>query len=124
MADETTAIDPDAFLNEIGQDVQEARQAVDKSAAAFTQRRLAIDRSFIVIVVISAWAIAILMYIYFTIDAYPEISCTAGKDCKQLIEAWREPAKSILDAITQLILPVVTLVIGYYFGTQKSEGGE
>lgn len=132
MADDITNSPPataqdtaefDAYVQTIGQEVTSGKQAIE-SATDFTQRRFALDRSYIVYIVIGAWAIVILLHIWFVMDAFPEITCKEGVDCAAKIAAWREPSKYILDSITQLVLPIVTLVIGYYFGTQKTEGRE
>ena len=35
--------------------------------------------------------------------------------------AWKEPAEFLLQVLTTTVLPIVTLVLGYYFGTAKVE---
>jgi uncharacterized membrane protein len=37
----------------------------------------------------------------------------------QTWEKWVEPAKFFLGILSSVLLPVVTLVIGYYFGKEK-----
>ncbi|CAN5161003.1 hypothetical protein BH10PSE9_BH10PSE9_04850 [soil metagenome] len=36
--------------------------------------------------------------------------------------AWKEPAEFLLKVLTSVVLPIVTLVLGYYFGTAKAKG--
>ena len=36
--------------------------------------------------------------------------------------AWQGPADFLLQVLTTAVLPIVTLVLGYYFGTAKAEG--
>ncbi len=36
--------------------------------------------------------------------------------------AWKEPAEFLLKVLTSVVLPIVTLVLGYYFGTTKAKG--
>ncbi|MDQ3674416.1 MAG: hypothetical protein M3365_08580 [Gemmatimonadota bacterium] len=35
--------------------------------------------------------------------------------------AWKESAEFLLQVLTTTVLPIVTLVLGYYFGTAKAE---
>lgn len=35
--------------------------------------------------------------------------------------AWKEPADYLLQVLTTAVLPIVTLVLGYYFGTAKGD---
>jgi hypothetical protein len=37
---------------------------------------------------------------------------------------WKEPAEFLLQVLTTAVLPIVTLVLGYYFGTQAAEDEE
>jgi ABC-type dipeptide/oligopeptide/nickel transport system permease component len=37
---------------------------------------------------------------------------------------WQGPADFLLQVLTTTVLPIVTLVLGYYFGTAKSEGDD
>jgi hypothetical protein len=41
-----------------------------------------------------------------------------GNNCS----AWKEPAEFLLKVLTSVVLPIVTLVLGYYFGTAKAKG--
>lgn len=36
-------------------------------------------------------------------------------------QRWKEPATFLLGIVSSVLLPVVTLVLGYYFGKEKSE---
>jgi len=44
--------------------------------------------------------------------------CQAGGAC----DAWQAPAEFLLKVLTSVVLPIVTLVLGYYFGTAKAKG--
>ena len=35
---------------------------------------------------------------------------------------WEEPAKFLLSVVTSVLLPIVTLVLGYYFGSENKKG--
>jgi hypothetical protein len=44
--------------------------------------------------------------------------CGPGPDAVSC-SAWQEPAEFLLKVLTSVVLPIVTLVLGYYFGTAK-----
>lgn len=36
-------------------------------------------------------------------------------------QGWKEPSEFLVGIVSSVLLPVVTLVLGYYFGKEKSE---
>lgn len=43
--------------------------------------------------------------------------CKDGAEC---VTKWEKPAEFLLSVISSVMLPIVTLVLGYYFGKEKS----
>jgi hypothetical protein len=66
--------------------------------------------------VIAAAFLFVFVFFWF----FPE--CSAGGTETGGCGAWQEPAEFLLKIITSAVLPIVTLVLGYYFGTAKTKG--
>lgn len=79
------------------------------------------DRSWIAITVIVTYSVAIgimFLYILFTVP-----SCEAkmtDESCTALLSSWDKQAETLLNVITIAILPIVTLMLGFYFGTEQA----
>lgn len=73
------------------------------------QERQQDDRSLIAKIIV--WAFVVLIGVVVAIVAYGTL--TIGW------EKMSEPAKFLLSILGSVVLPVVTLVIGYYFGKEK-----
>ena len=90
----------------------------DKTAAAVRDeavqgrlsRQQADDRSAIAKIIV--WAFVVLM-------AWTVVAVTLGMIFFEW-EALSEPAKFLMTILSSVMLPVVTLVIGYYFGAEKN----
>jgi F0F1-type ATP synthase membrane subunit a len=83
--------------------VDEARESVEDN---LRQRRAA-DQSLIAYTVVFVFVGLLVILTIATMD----------KDWA----TWKEPATFLLTMITSALLPVVTLVIGYYFGKEKQD---
>lgn len=55
------------------------------------------------------------IFLLVALNLEPATNCKA-KSCAGL---WEGPAKFLLTIISSVMLPVVTLVLGYNFGTEK-----
>ena len=45
------------------------------------------------------------------------IECNVS--CSDIIKNWKEYAEFLADVVTVSVVPIVTLVIGFYFGSEK-----
>lgn len=85
-----------------------AKNDVDEAEAAiqsYDQQRFAKDRSYIANIVVVAFVLLIA-------------AITAGVFLQDW-STWEKPAEFLLKMLNSVLLPVVTLVIGYYFGKEK-----
>ena len=79
------------------------------------------DRTWIartIIVTYSAAILGMFLYLLFTVPSCPADMKEAA--CKALANSWDNQAGKLLDLITIAILPVVTLMLGFYFGTERT----
>ena len=97
--------DLDSLIAATEQTVEESKKALDESI----KRQQADDRSHIAKLIV--WAFVILV-------AWVIIATTFGAYYFDWVRL-TEPAKFLLTILSSVMLPVVTLVIGYYFGTEK-----
>jgi len=59
---------------------------------------------------------AIFVFVFAFFLFFP--GCGPGPDAVSC-SAWEAPAEFLLKVLTSVVLPIVTLVLGYYFGTAK-----
>lgn len=84
------------------------------------KERQAKDRSLIGNAVIFAFIGAIaLLFVFIIVSGVITSACT-GASCPPY--EWEKPAEYLTTILSSVLLPVVTLVIGYYFGTEKDKG--
>lgn len=98
----------DAEIQAATENVEQSKKAVEDWQRR-QQERQQDDRSAIAKIIV--WAFVILMGVVVVIVA-----------CGTLIIGWEklsEPAKFLASILGSVLLPVVTLVIGYYFGKEK-----
>ena len=72
------------------------------------KQRQAADRSIIGLLIIGALVIAITVLFIFVLS-------TGASN------TWEKPAEFLFKVLSSVLLPVVTLVLGYYFGTEKAK---
>lgn len=92
-------------LGEIEQRISRASEDVGK----YAERRQADDRSLIAKIVIVMFAVCISVVMIFIVLAVVFS-----------MQNWEAPLKYFVDLIGSVVLPVVTLVIGFYFGTKSA----
>ena len=88
---------------------------VDESADDLIKQQRANDQSKIALTIVLAFVgmiVAIFLIVAFNLE-----SIQGCEDCNQ--GRWQEPAKFLLGMVSSVMLPVVTLVLGYYFGSEK-----
>lgn len=97
------------------------KRTIERAIEKDIRRRVAFDRTILVFVIAGTYAIALVILFSFVIWRYPIVNCPASENCTDDLVLWKEQASFLLDAIASTILPVLTLVLGFYFGTQKEE---
>ena len=104
-------VDSDKTLEALLADAQALEKrnvATADTADEYSKRRQADDRSHIALIIIWLFAGMIGGLLVFTL-----IGMVSGF-------AWREPADFMLEALKTLVLPVLTLVLGFYFGSSRN----
>lgn len=91
-----TAVDPD--------DIRRKFDEADREADQRTRVGQTHDRSVIGISVVGVFLMAIVALFALVI----------------LNDDWKQKAEFLVTALGSVLLPVVTLVLGYYFGTEKA----
>ncbi|MEO0487752.1 MAG: hypothetical protein AAF092_17775 [Pseudomonadota bacterium] len=88
-----------------------------QNVAAVNQARMGRDRSWIAIIIIATYTVAIFLVIGYVLWRGP--SCEAA-DCSAASALWESQSEYLLNLIFTAVVPVVTLMIGFYFGSEKS----
>lgn len=106
-----------AKINALESDNQEVEEKVGDQL----KKQHAKDQSRIAWVIIWAFVVAVaIIFLYVIIELLLGGGCPEGQtDCKP--DRWEAPAKFLLGIVSSVLLPVVTLVLGYYFGKEKNE---
>jgi hypothetical protein len=105
-------------------DITEANQTIESNESLFDR----IPQAVIAVVVVGVWAAAVILMFSVILNAGlgndqyvcntpPAGTATIGSDCTNGAVFTREQLK---DVFTFAVLPLVTLVFGFYFG-QKSK---
>lgn len=89
----------------------QAEEAVDE-----LKRQLARDRSFITRSIILVFAASVMLAILFAMVP-PLVGLF--RDVSESNWDWAKAAGFLKEILTNIVLPVVTLVIGFYFGSEK-----
>jgi lysylphosphatidylglycerol synthetase-like protein (DUF2156 family) len=82
--------------------------------------RMSRDRSWIATTIIVTYGLAILGIILYVMFSVP--TCTEDQDlvvCQAASATWDKQAGMLSDLIVTAVLPVVTLMLGFYFGTEN-----
>lgn len=79
-------------------------------------------------VILSVWAVAVVLMVIWTLKSNPaggNYSCntppvspaTTGTDCTN---AWIDKRDTLKDILSTAVIPLLTLVLGFYFGRQTA----
>jgi uncharacterized membrane protein len=112
------------LLDEIRKEASEA-DAWSESLEEELKRKRADDQSRLAYWIIRAFLVFVGLLILFVL-----LSFLTPSDCETVREgdtvtttcsgeAWKSKAEFLLSVISSVMLPVVTLVLGFYFGTEK-----
>lgn len=82
---------------------------VDENADEFASRKQTTDRSRIALIIVIVFAACLLLSLLFV---FVVVLADSSRQ-------WEKPANFMLDMLKTLVLPVVTLVLGFYFGSAK-----
>jgi hypothetical protein len=108
MAEERTS------KEQVGDLISRGRKEIpglEQAAEDDEKRRKTEDRSGLTRVVIWVWAIGVVAAIgYLVIEGL--LGCKGLVDCKDIVG-------QILEVLKVAVVPIVTFIIGYYFGTAK-----
>lgn len=118
---EVPRVDLSAIFADAERSVSSSRSQVETEASrasAENTRRMSRDRSWIattIIVTYGAAILGIILYVMFSVPA-----CTDDLEiCQAASAAWDKQAGMLSDLIVTAVLPVVTLMLGFYFGTEN-----
>ncbi len=90
-----------------------------QKAASVNILRMGRDRSWIATTIIVTYGLAILGVILYVMFSVP--ACTGPADvCQTLSATWDKQAALLSDIVVTAVLPVVTLMLGFYFGTENT----
>ncbi len=108
-------------INEQILEIASENQEVEEKVEDQIKKQRAKDQSRLAWVIIWAFVIAIgsiFLFVFGHLLIADE--CDAGRvDCDP--QRWEQPATFLLGIVSSVLLPVVTLVLGYYFGKGKTE---
>jgi hypothetical protein len=125
MPDNPLELDLSADFDKLQRQVSASGSKLDSAfqqVAAENSRRLGRDRSWIATTIIFTYGLAILGVIVFIILSAPSCSdATAG--CAAASTVWDRQAALLHDLVVTAVLPIVTLMLGFYFGTENARGG-
>ena len=90
-----------------------------QKAASVNILRMGRDRSWIATTIIVTYGLAILGVILYVMFSVP--ACTGSAEvCQTLSATWDKQAALLSDIVVTAVLPVVTLMLGFYFGTENT----
>lgn len=106
---------------EVGEDLDSAAQ----KAAAANLRQMGVDRSRLSRTIIGTYAVAVIAALIFIFSvtfmlAYGKCLDLTDPKCVDVVAAWKAQIELVQDLIVTAVLPIVTLMLGFYFGTESS----
>ena len=110
----------EAALSRTGK-LQEDIDTTDAKVKARNELRVGRDRSGIAITIIVTYAIAIALALIYLLYSTPNCDAAKLEDCIKATGLWKTQAELVRDLIVTVILPIVTLMLGFYFGTETSK---
>jgi cytochrome bd-type quinol oxidase subunit 1 len=101
--------------------IQSDNKEVEEEVGDQIKKQHAKDQSRIAWVIIWAFVAAVgIIFLYVIVELLFGSGCREGQTgCTP--DRWKEPAKFLLGIVSSVLLPVVTLVLGYYFGKEKND---
>lgn len=96
-------------------ELQVENQSVQEKVDDEIRRQRAKDQSRIAWVIIWAFVAAIGGIFLLVLGQLLVTGANTGTNA-----GWKEPAEFLVNIVSSVLLPVVTLVLGYYFGKEKT----
>jgi hypothetical protein len=99
--------------------LESENEAVQEEVDDYLKKRHARDQSGIAWLIIIAFVVCIACifgFIFFNLD--PVSGCIPSETIPCEFQ-WEAPAKFLTSIVSSILLPIVTLVLGYYFGTEQ-----
>lgn len=100
-----------ATLLEQIEELQSENRSVEETVGDHIKRQRANNQSRIAWIII--WAFVVAVAGIFILVLGFQLGSTG--------DGWEAPAEFLVGMVSSVLLPVVTLVLGYYFGKEKSE---
>lgn len=82
------------------------------------------DRSRLALIIIGTYGAAVTGAFLFILFTVPDCTGLDAAACSGLTGSWDRQAVLLRDLITAVVLPIVTLMLGFYFGTERAERPE
>ncbi len=101
--------------------LESENDAVQEEVDTYLKRQHARDQSGIAWMIIIAFVISIgLIFLFIFLNNTPVPGCTPS-DKIVCPPQWKDAAEFLTGIVSSILLPVVTLVLGYYFGTEQKK---
>lgn len=123
--------DPDDLESQLDQQFRQTRlqtreateitTTAEEKAIADAKKQVSKDRSWISRAIIATYGLAILAAVVYIAAKVPECGSGQAEPCKTLISSWETQGELLLELIVTAVLPIVTLMLGFYFGTETSK---
>lgn len=91
------------------------------SVSEEAKRRTIRDRSLIALMIVAVYVVGLIFLLGFLSFRFPVLVCDSGVGCANAVGEWKDMASVLLNVVAVAILPVVTLVLGFYFGSETVE---
>lgn len=109
--------DPDELLRQVAEAEREAGEVEESKRLDFAVWRQTMDRSRIAMVIVWSFVLFVgLLIVYLFVGA---IAFDAWGENQTIKPQWVEGAKEISRLLQSVMMPIVTLVLGFYFGTSS-----
>jgi len=99
--------------------IQSENDVVEKEFDDYLKRKHAKAQSgiaWLIVIAFVVFIVAIFCFIFFNIG--PVEGCVPS-DTVTCASKWKAPAEFLSGIVSSVMLPIVTLVLGYYFGTEQ-----
>lgn len=86
--------------------------------------RMGRDRSWISISIIVTYAVAVISALAYLLWSAPVCSVGGDSECASGLARWEAQVGMFQDLIVTAVLPIVTLMLGFYFGTETARSSK
>ena len=121
---EETEAETEKFLREIDLIENTKLGALDQqieTAEELERKQTSIVRSVIAVIIIATYSIVILIAVVYVALSLPDCTSIEPDMCGALQAVWKTQSETLIALLTGSVLPVVTLMLGFYFGTETAK---